>query len=211
MNIIDIVMLDLRSIGMEKGLLYETIITTRNSDNTPNAAPIGVICKDKHEIVIYLHEGSRTVENIKNTGIFMVNILKDPLVFVESTLGNLTPDYFIESDHNYSIKNADAFFKAKVIRKREVERDDQFGISRTTIINARVQELVKNREQVEPLNRAIYGIIEALVYISRMDLLSRDKKELYQNRIGEISRIVNKVGGTDHKKAMKRILDAFNQ
>ncbi len=39
-------LLDLESIGMEKGLLYETIVTTVNEDGTSNAAPIGVICKD---------------------------------------------------------------------------------------------------------------------------------------------------------------------
>ena len=78
-------MLDLHSVGMQKGMLYETIITTTNPDKTPNAAPIGVICKDKNEIVIYLHEGSHTVKNIKNNSIFTVNILKDPMIFTEST------------------------------------------------------------------------------------------------------------------------------
>ena len=50
--------MDLESIGMEKGLLYETVVTTVNCDSTANAAPIGVICKDKKEIVVYLHHGS---------------------------------------------------------------------------------------------------------------------------------------------------------
>jgi len=39
-------MLGLYSLGMEKGLLYETIVTTKNLDGTPNAAPIGVFCKE---------------------------------------------------------------------------------------------------------------------------------------------------------------------
>ena len=79
--------LDLESIGMEKGLLYETVVTTVNDDGTSNAAPIGVICKDKNEIVVYLHQGSCTVKNIKRNKSFVVNILKDPMVFVESTIG----------------------------------------------------------------------------------------------------------------------------
>ena len=33
-------MQDLESLGMKKGLLYETIITTQNGKETPNAAPI---------------------------------------------------------------------------------------------------------------------------------------------------------------------------
>ena len=42
---------------MEKGLLYETIVTTVNDDQTPNAAPIGIICKNVNEVVAYLHHG----------------------------------------------------------------------------------------------------------------------------------------------------------
>ena len=86
--------MDLESIGMEKGLLYETVVTTVNKDRTANAAPIGVICKDREEIVVYLHNDSRTVLNIKRNHRFIVNILKDPMVFVESTLGDLPNKYF---------------------------------------------------------------------------------------------------------------------
>ena len=67
---------------MEKGLLYETIVTTVNADQTPNAAPIGVICKNDNEVIIYLHHGSKTVRNIKRNHSFIVNILKDPMVFL---------------------------------------------------------------------------------------------------------------------------------
>lgn len=204
-------MLDLGSVGMERGLLYETIITTKNQDNTPNAAPIGVLCKNSHEVVIYLHEGSRTVENIKKEGIFIVNIIKDPLIFVESTLGNPSADYFSKCSDCFFIKNAEAFFKAKVTSSKDVERKDQFGVSKTTVVTAGVEEIVKNQEHVEPLNRAIYGIIEALVYLTRMDLIIGDKEKLYRMRVHEISRIVNKVGGAEHKKAMKRVLEAFSK
>ncbi len=204
-------MSDLASIGMERGMLYETILTTRNPDGKPNAAPIGVICKDMDEVVVYLHEGSRTVKNIKKEGEFVVNILKDPLIFVESTLGNPPADNFAEYKDNFYIKTTEAFFKAKVNHLRDVERKDQFGVSRTTIVRAGVEEIVKKKDQVEPLNRAIYGIIEALVYLTRMDLVSGDTERLYHHRIREISRIVNKVGGPEHKKAMKRVLEAFSE
>ena len=204
-------MFNLGSVGMERGLLYETVITTKNPDNTPNAAPIGVICKDIDEVVIHLHVGSRTVENIKNNKVFIVNITKDPLIFVESTLRNPASDYFIRYNDNFYIKNAEAFFKAEVTRCREVEKKDQFGVSKTTIVNAHVEDIVKNQEHVEPLNRAIYGIIEALVYLTRMDMVSGDTEKLYRLRIREISRIVNKVGGYNHKKAKKMILEDFSK
>lgn len=203
-------MLDLQSVGMKKGMLYETIITTTNPDKTPNAAPMGVICKDWDEVVVYLHEGSHTVKNIKNKGRFVVNLLKDPLVFVESTMGDLPRDNFVEYQDHYSIQNADAFFLVKVNDLKEVEREDQFGISKTSIVRANVEEIMVNNECVEPLNRAIYGIVESLVYLTRKDMVSGKTEKLYNLRMKEISRIVNKVGSIEHKKAIKKVREAWD-
>jgi len=201
--------LDLESIGMEKGLLYETVVTTVNKDRTANAAPIGVICKDREEIVVYLHNGSRTVLNIKRNHRFIVNILKDPMVFVESTLGDLPNKYFEIFKNEFYIKNTDAFFMAHVTSLKDVEKEDNLGISVTTVLRAKVSDITKKKENVEPLNRAIYGIIEGLVYLTRMEMVSGDIEKLYRHRMKEISRIVNKVGGEEHKNAMKKISKAF--
>ncbi len=203
--------MDLGSIGMEKGLLYETIVTTVNDDHTPNAAPIGIICKNNKEIVAYLHHGSKTVRNIKRNHSFIVNILKDPVVFVESTLGNLSNNYFEQYMNEFHIKDTDAFFIANVTNLKDIEKKDEFGVSITTVLTAEVANVFKNKETVEPLNRAIYGIIEGLVYLSRMEIVSGDMEKLYRHRMKEITRIVNKVGGVEHKKAMKKISEAFTK
>lgn len=203
--------MDLGSIGMEKGLLYETIVTTVNDDHTPNAAPIGVICKNNKEVVAYLHHGSKTVRNIKRNHSFSVNILKDSMVFVESTLGNLSDNYFEQYANEFYIKNTDAFFIAHVTSLKDVEKKDNFGVSLTTVLTAEVSNIIKKKENVEPLNRAIYGIIEGLVYLTRMEMVSGDMEKFYRRRMTEISRIVNKVGGVEHKKAMKKISEAFSR
>jgi len=204
-------MLDLGSIGMEKGLLYETIVTSVNEDGTSNAAPIGVICKNKKEIVLYLHHGSRTVRNIKRNNSFIVNILKDPMVFVESTIDDLSNSYFENYKNEFYIKDTEAFLMARVTSLKDVEMEDKLGISLTTILKAEVTDIVKKKECVEPLNRAIYGILEGLVYLTRMEMVSGDMEKLYRHRMGEISRIVNKVGGEEHKRAMKKISKAFSK
>ncbi len=196
---------------MEKGLLYETIVTTVNDDHTPNAAPIGVISKNNKEVVAYLYHGSKTVRNIKRNHSFSVNILKDPMVFVESTLGNLSDNYFEQYANEFYIKNTDAFFIAHVTSLKDVEKKDNFGVSVTTVLTAEVSNIIKKKENVEPLNRAIYGIIEGLVYLTRMEMVSGDMEKLYRHRMTEISRIVNKVGGVEHKKAMKKISEAFSR
>lgn len=199
-------MKDLTSIGMEKGLLYETIITTKNEANMPNAAPIGVICKDTLEIVLYLYDGTHTLHNIKSSSQFVVNITKNPLIFTNSTLEDLSTDYFEKYNDNYYIKNADAFFIATVNSIKEVEKEDNICKSKVNVIKANVDKIIIKNEAVEPLNRAIFAIIESLVYFSRIKIVDEETKKIYSKRIKEMSRLVSRVGGVDHKKAMNDIL-----
>ncbi len=199
-------MQDLESLGMEKGLLYETIITTQNKNGVPNAAPIGVICKDKNEIVLNLFEGTHTLENIKTNSKFVVNLLKDPLVFVGCTTGDLSSDYFKKHDNEFYIKNTDAFFTASVTRIKEIVKEDNISKSKMTLIKANVNKIVIKKEGVEPLNRAIFAIIESLVYSTRIKMVNENTAKEYLERIHEMSRIVNRVGSLDHKKAMHDIL-----
>lgn len=199
-------MQDLKSLGMKKGLLYETIITTRNGKGAPNAAPIGVICKNKNEIVLNLFEGTHTLENIKANSKFVVNLLKDPLAFVGCTIGDLSSDYFKKYGDDFYIKNTDAFFTASVTSIKEIEKEDNISKSKMTIIKANVDKIVIKKECIEPLNRAIFAIIESLVYSTRIKMVDENTAKEYLERIHEMSRIVNRVGSLDHKKAMHDIL-----
>ena len=199
-------MQDLESLGMEKGLLYETIITTQNENGVPNAAPIGVICKNKSEIVLNLFEGTHTLKNIKANSKFVVNISKDPLIFVGCTTGDISSDYFKKDKDNFYIKNTDAFFTASVTSIKEIQKEDNISKSKMTIIKANVNKIVIKKECVEPLNRAIFAIIESLVYSTRIKMVDENTAKEYLERIHEMSRIVNRVGSLDHKKAMQNIL-----
>mgnify|MGYP000989355750 CR=1 FL=1 len=197
---------DLHSIGMEKGLLYETIISTENEAGEPNAAPIGVICKDKREIVLYLNHATHTLENIKINKNFTVNITHNPLIFVNSTISDLDFNYFKKYNDKFYIKEAEAFFTATVESVKEVEKEDNIGKTTVNIIKANVNDIIIKEKQFTPLNRAIFAIIESLVYVSRIELVDDNTRNIYLERINEMTRVVNRVGGLDHKEAMKRIL-----
>jgi hypothetical protein len=129
------------------------------------------------------------------------------MVFVESTIGNLDTTKFESYQDFFPIKGAEAFFTVQVTREKLVQRQDHLGTSTINVVTAGVEELVKNQEHVNPLNRAIYGIIEALVYLSRIDIVSEEEKKEYLEKLGETSRVVNKVGSKEHKKAMNKILE----
>jgi hypothetical protein len=200
---------NIHSMGMKPGRLYETIITTLNQDSAPNAAPIGLIPKNSNKFVLYLFQGSSTLENIKREGKFTVNILNDPSSFVESTLGNPPKSSFQEHGGHYYLKNSDAFFTAQVETMKAVDKKDQIGSSQLNIVQARVEEIIQISDCVHPLNRAIYGIIEALIDLSRIDMVDSETRNTYFERLAEISRVVNRVGGPEDIEALKRIKKEF--
>lgn len=195
--------IDLTLIGMEKGMQYETIITTTDEKNIPNAAPIGVLCSGRDMILNRIFKGRHTLENIISQREFTVNITHDPELFTLSTIGNLPSDYF---SNDNSIKGADAYFKCEVISLKEaVKQSDPIRKKgEAIVIKSKVTDMVIRRE-VKAFNRAFSCVIETLANFTRFDLVDETKKQYYLSRFLECSRVVNKVGGKEEKQAMGEI------
>ena len=195
--------IDLALIGMEKGMQYETIITTTDEKNIPNAAPIGVLCSGRDMILNRIFKGRHTLENIISQREFTVNITHDPELFTLSTIGNLPSDYF---GNDNSIKGADAYFKCEVISLKEaVKQSDPIRKKgEAIVIKSKVTDIVIRRE-VKAFNRAFSCVIETLANFTRFDLVDETKKQYYLSRFTECSRVVNKVGGKEEKQAMGEI------
>ena len=194
---------NLNLIGMEKGRQYETIITTKNSKNIKNAAPIGVICAGENKILNRIFKGSHTLENIISQKEFIVNITHDPNLFTVSLLGNLPEEYFNEDN---SLKCADAYFKCNVISLTEaVKQSDPIKKNgEAIVIKSKVTELVINRP-THAMNRGFAYVIESLANLTRFDIVNDDKKEEYIKRFREANRVVVKVGYKEDIKAMHEI------
>ncbi len=201
--------LDLYSLNMEKGLHYEGIVTTRNEDGTPNAAPMGIICKGPDQMVLRLHEGSHTISNVKREKRFYVNLSRDPLLFTYSLLSNPPVTEFKEEPNGFSLKNADATFFGEVRHEKKMENEDAMGENITIMFHSQVQDIKQENKESEPLNRAICGVLEALVNLSRVKRAPSEKKKEYAHRLKEISRVVGRVGGPKHQQAMELIEKEF--
>ena len=194
---------NLNLIGMEKGRQYETIITTKNSKNIKNAAPIGVICAGENKILNRIFKGSHTLENIISQKEFIVNITHDPNLFTVSLLGNLPEEYFNEDN---SLKCADAYFKCNVISLTEaVKQSDPIKKNgEAIVIKSKVTELVINRP-THAMNRGFAYVIESLANFTHFDMVNDNKKEEYIKRFREANRVVVKVGYKEDIKAMHEI------
>lgn len=201
--------IDLSQIGMRKGQQYETIITTCDNNRNLNAAPIGIICRDKNKVMCRIFKGSHTLENIISQREFVVNISHDPLLFTWSLLDNLLEDDF---NPDKSIKNIDCYFKCRVTDLKEAvkQSDPVKKKSEAIVIMADVYELVINNP-VNAYNRAFGYVIESLTNYPRFDLVDDEKRKYYLDSFREAYRVVRKVGSKMDKKAMENIKEKINE
>lgn len=195
---------DLNDISMKKGQYYETIITTFNENNENNAAPVGVAVKNIDEITCHIFKGSKTLENIILNKKFIVNITKNPLYFTFATVDNIMDEYFQfhNNDSNYPyLKDIEAYLICEVIDiKYAVKINDPTRQSKTGFIKAKVCEIVKLSKYVNPMNRAIYSLLESLVNYTRIDIVEKDMQNYFLDRLNESERIINKVGSNEEKR-----------
>ena len=195
--------INLSSVGMEKGIQYETIITTQSSDGKKNAAAIGVICTGENSVMCRIFKGSTTLENIVSQKEFVVNITENPEFFTWATLDNIPEKYFNKDN---SIKDVESYFKCEVtdlidaVKKNDPVKPD----SQATIIKAKVTSHVINKN-IHAINRAMGLIIETLVNFTRIDIVDDEQKEYYLGRFREAKRVVNKVGSKKEQKTTDEI------
>jgi len=195
---------DLSSVGMKKGQQYETIITTKNEKGKGNAAPIGIICKEKDKILCRIFKGSKTLSNISIKMEFTVNITNDPLLFTLSTIDNPPEEYFIENQGIAILKNAEAYIKCKVTDIKEANKhSDPIRKSTASIVKADVEEIIINKKCAKAANRGFYYLIESLVNFTRIDIVTEEKQAYFLDRFRESKRIINKVGSNKDKEAIK--------
>lgn len=201
----------LESIGIKAGGKYETIYTTMNKAGEMDAAPIGLKCVDDYAVLGRIFEGSKTLENIKETGIFVVNITSDPSVFARSLYGNLEPEEFVKDDDIVYMKNADAYFIAlvKSIEDKEIGKDHVNDGAKFSIINAESIKIIINKPGTKALNRGIFAFLESLVDYSRIDIIDDEKKDEYIRKFKENERLIDVVAEDDVKEAMKDLKERF--
>lgn len=220
---------DLSIIKMEKGQKYETIITTTNKSSNGtteiNSASIGVICSGKDTILCKIFKGSHTLKNIIKNKRFIINITENPMLFTLATLKKLDSDEYTElsiphiNGINYidmKLKKADAYLIATV-------KDIKYGFDNTGtidddddddkdnsnydagIIKAEIESIIIEKEGARSFNRANSYVIESLVNYTRFDIVDNNTKTEYIKRLKEAKRVINRVGGKEHKLAINKI------
>lgn len=203
--------IDLSNIGMEKGQQYETIITTTDKNGNPNAAPFGLRVLDKDKIQLRIFEGGNSIKNIKDNGMFVVNVTENPMMFTLATIDTIPQEHLTKIDNNtkgngelFYLTKADAYFICEVETLKSAFREnDPIKDTEINMIKANAVELNMNNKCARPINRGIHALIEALVNYSRIDIVDEEKQKYFLERFLESERIIKRVGDKEEKESIQ--------
>ena len=171
-------------------MIIETIISSVDKSGLVNFSPFG-IKKESNYIYISPYIPSKTLENIKETKIAVVNYVNDGEVFVNCILGKK------ENFQKKKCCNINCFYICDCLSYDELKVLDFFydqirPTFKCQIINSQINKPFKG------LNRANNAIIEACILATRTNIL---KKEKILKELDYLSIAVNKTSGIKEKKA----------
>jgi hypothetical protein len=199
-------------INIEHGTTYETLVTTLNPGNQPNAAAVGVRRVDG-KLRLKVFEGSNTYKNLKTANTFGINILeKDQYdLVVKAALkgwGDDEPEFELSG---YEFIDNIPFLKATkcwIVSKMETssiqELTDEYGKTQVMEIVAEVQDLIL-REKIEtPLTRnPDIPILEAAILATRYKVTSGEMRQAIKAQIDDI------LNGIDNEIELVDLLTDF--
>ncbi len=188
--------IELDSYGIMEGI-NEVIVTTKSIDDLPNAAPIGLIRRNG-KLTVRVYNESHTCTNIKDTGLLAVNIVDDPVVFVQSALEDLDKDQFefIETGIGINFPVL-ASSNGWVIFKAGITEGDIATTAELQFIAGNIKSM-----GIRPINRGFNAVIEAAIYATRYKVFS---DETILSKIKSYENVINKCGGRSEKEAYSLI------
>lgn len=189
----------LRTIGMQKGWIYEVIVSTYRGDK-PHSAPIGVWTDDFVALSMEIYPGSGTLKSIMELKDFVVNLPADVNIFYDSLFDVERVQYRDSPNINAPIvRDASAFIEARL--KTVEDRGDRFRLESVSV-NVEVSGPVRL------INRAEAIALESLILATRLPHLPGSKA---REALRENYRLARKVApGSEYEKIVRKLVEAFD-
>ncbi len=189
-------MTDLRSLGIERGWIYETLVSTYRAGD-PHATPIGVWTPDFSTVEMEIYNDSKTLDGILAAKEFTIGF---PRGVEEIHAALLHPD----SLRFTPARLVDAPEPAGLCAVLEVRVVATTPGPRRTRVAAGVVDQ-RTDEPFRPLNRAAPLLLEALVLHTRVELMDR---ELLRRQLSEYARVITKVApGSRYEAAVRELIE----
>ena len=176
-------------------MIYETIVITANTDDTPRIAPLGIRQEDGLYVLAPFRP-STTLGNLQRTGRAVINYTDDVRVFA----GCLTDRYGwptrpADKIQGYVLENALAHSEVELVRLL----DDSL---RPTFFCREVHSAI--HKPFGGFNRAQAAVIEAAILVSRLHMLPPEKID---REIEYLSIAIEKTAGPNEQQAWEWLLE----
>jgi hypothetical protein len=177
-------MTKLTDLGFSKGVICETIVSTYNSDGTPNAAPMGITMDSEDTLSIYVFNSSTTSRNIKVGKCAVINLTNDIEFFYKTAFketdkdSNLPLEWFEKAGKVEAPKLhfADATIEVSLLSIYPINVEKTKAVLAVQQINA-----VKLAPQV--YCRAWALTLEAIIHATRVQAFIGDKRQKDVNEL----------------------------
>jgi hypothetical protein len=171
-------------------VIIEAILTTRDAGGAVNCAPMGVEWSDE-EIVIKPFVETTTFTNLQTTGVAVVNLTDDVMLFAQGAISNAQ-----FPTHPAAVVGGAVLDAACSWREVEARTID------ATPPRARVVTHVVHRgfrREFLGFNRARHAVLEAAILATRTQLLP---PEQIRDEFARLQVIVDKTAGPREREAM---------
>lgn len=191
--------------GLKKDNLYEILATTFFSEEemNPNTSCLGIRLIENNLIEIRAFSNTKTLSNLKSTGIIALNFVEDvslyALAALKCTKASIT---FLEKYYNYIelenpfnenmisstisipyVNKAWAVLTCIIASEEQMIKEDVFGVSEITRFKLHVIAAQKFKESHKLFNRAENLALESIILTTRLKIAKANNETSLINTI----------------------------
>lgn len=186
----------LDELGFSRGCIVETIVTTRNPDGSPRAAPMGVTRKETDLLEIKPFKTSVTYRNLLKNTYACVNLTEDPALFLVTAFKHEDLQGFEQPhiEEDLSLSQADASIFVEVLSGGDLSENRGCFVCRARSVEVRRPfPRVFSRGRAEAIEAVIHATrVEAHLHMGR-----REEAEKLIKRLDECKGVVERVSPPD--------------
>jgi len=179
-------------LGFRENCIVETILVTKNEDESLNPAPMGLSWIRGSLMEIKPFKSSRTYKNLQRSDVSYVNIINDPYIFLVAAFKDEFNYDFKFVDHD--LKDSEASLSLEKFESSELS-DDRFSF-----INI-VKDIKIYHGYPRVFSRGTSEAIEAVIHATRVKAYKEqgkyDTADLLEEKIWECIRLIKIISGED--------------
>ena len=176
-------------------MIYETVVTTINSDGTTHIAPMG-IRQENDRYLIAPFKPSRTLDNLVNSGVAVINATTEVMIFAGCLTGR--QDWPVVDAAHIPCKRLAAALSHVEVRVESREDDELRPVFTCRPVHAAAHGAFRG------LNRAQAAVVEAAILVSRLHMLPEQK---IRSELEYLAIAIKKTAGEKERTAWKWLME----